>query len=290
MGVMLFLVFIFFFFEKLERENEARILFVGDMNFDRHIRKAIYNSGEDYIFSCISDFLKSYDLVVGNLEGPITENPSTSIGTISGSPENFTFTFLTGTANLLKRHNISLVNLGNNHIGDFGRKGFSSTKKYLDESGVNFFGGLFGDEPIFREKLGGAEISFVSYNQFGGSSVQEVAQKIKMENQEGRIVIVYAHWGEEYVPASLHIKNIAKTFAQSGARAVIGSHPHIILGSEEIGETSVYYSLGNFIFDQYWNNEVSTGLVLEMIIKGEKISFLEHQVKMQRDGRTCPLI
>ena len=76
-------------------------------------------------------------------------------------------------------------------------------------------------------------------------------------------------------------------FARAGADLIVGSHPHVILSSEKIGDTFVYYSLGNFIFDQYWNKEVSTGLVLEMNIKGDDIKIIEHKVVLGRDGRTC---
>lgn len=266
----------FFLYEK----KETRILFVGDMNFDRYIRQVGENKGEDYIFSCIDNFLKDSDLVIGNLEGPITDNPSVSLGSTIDTPDNYTFTFPPNTAKLLAKNNIKLVNLGNNHIGNFGNEGISSTKKYLEEAGVNYLD--------FRVK----NISFISYNEFGGDSAEKVAQKIVEEKKEGRVVFVYTHWGDEYVAPPQRVKNYAKLFADAGADFIIGSHPHVILESETLRllsgqETVVYYSLGNFIFDQYWNKEVSTGLVLEVIIKGDDIKIVEHKVSLNRDGRTC---
>lgn len=82
------------------REGRARILFVGDMMFDRYIRQVGYNKGEDFIFSCIGDFLKDSDLVVGNLEGSITDNPSISMGSEIDTPDNYVFTFPPSTAEL----------------------------------------------------------------------------------------------------------------------------------------------------------------------------------------------
>ena len=261
----------FFLYEK----REVKILFVGDMNFDRYIRKVGENKGEDYIFSCIDNFLKDSDLVVGNLEGPITDNPSVSLGSTIDTPDNYTFTFPPNTAKLLVKNNIKLVNLGNNHINNFGQEGFASTKKYLEEAEVNYLD--------FRVK----NISFISYNEFGGDSAKKVAQKIVEEKKEGRVVFVYTHWGDEYIAPPQRVKNYAKLFAEAGADYIIGSHPHVVLESEKIGETIVYYSLGNFIFDQYWNKEVSTGLVLEVNIKGDDIKIIEHKVSLNRDGRTC---
>lgn len=270
-----------------DTEDGVKLLFVGDMNFDRHIRKVILEKGEDFVFFCLGNILKDADLVVGNLEGPITGYPSISLGTEPGSPSNFIFTFPTTTAKLLARHNIKLVNLGNNHISNFGQEGILSTRKYLDEAGINYFGGINGDEPIFRTKMGGENISFISYNQFGGDSAEKVVEKIAEENRAGQLVIVYTHWGVEYSPVTVQARNIAKLFAESGASVIIGSHPHIISPSEKIGDTFVYYSLGNFIFDQYWDREVSTGLLLTLGVNNNQIEVLEHKVVLNPDGSTC---
>lgn len=268
-------------------EEEARIFFVGDMSFDRHLRSVAEKKGEDFLFSCVGDFLKEADLVVGNLEGPITNKESISKGSIVGSPENFTFTFPTTTAKLLHKHNIRLVNLGNNHSDDFGIEGLLSTQKYLDGAGVKYFGGVFEIEPIVYKKIAGVDFVFISYNQFGGESPNKIADKIKKEKSDKNKVVVYTHWGEEYVSPNQSIKDTARLFAKSGADFVIGSHPHVVLEREKIGQTVVYYSLGNFLFDQYWNTDVSTGLVLELNIKDKNIGIVEHKVSLGRDGRTC---
>lgn len=268
-------------------QKEAKLLFVGDLNFDRYMREVINEKGGDFIFSCMGNILKGADLVIGNLEGPITDNPSVSVGTEIGSSPNYTFTFSPTIAKLLKRYNIQLVNIGNNHASDFGKGGIVSTRKYLEEAEIDYIGGFNGDEPIFRTKMGGKNISFISYNQFGGDSPEKVSEKIREENKAERLVIVYAHWGDEYGPVTVNQRRAAKLFSEAGARAIIGSHPHVISPSEKIGETMVYYSLGNFIFDQYWNPEVRTGLMLELDIKDGQITTLEHKVVLDRDGRTC---
>jgi poly-gamma-glutamate synthesis protein (capsule biosynthesis protein) len=221
--------------------------------------------------------------VIGNLEGPITENVSVSMLTMPGGDDNFTFTFPTITAKLLADYNIKLVNLDNNHIGNFGPEGIDSTKKYLNEAGVNYI----YNENIYRTELGGQKISFISYNEFGGESAQKVASQISSEKAKGQMVFVYAHWGDEYVEVPQRVKDIANLFVKSGADLIIGSHPHIILPSQKINNTLVYYSFGNFIFDQYWNKDVSTGLVLEVNISGGKLNIIEHKVSLNRDGRTC---
>jgi|LSQX01.1.fsa_nt_gb poly-gamma-glutamate synthesis protein (capsule biosynthesis protein) len=269
-------------------DKEAKILFVGDMMFDRYIRQVGNNKGEDFVFSCIGDFLRDSDLAVGNLEGPITENASISMFTTPGGEGNYTFTFPTNTAKLLAKNNIRLVSLGNNHIYNFGEAGVASTKRYLTEAGVDYFGLPANRESLVSQiEIKGNKISFINYNEFGNIAVNDVVQKIEEEKQKDRIIIVYTHWGDEYVAPPQRVKNIAKKFADNGADFIIGSHPHVILESENINGAPVYYSLGNFIFDQYFNEEVSTGLVLELNIKNGKIKTFEHKVLISRDGRTC---
>jgi len=268
-------------------ENEARILFVGDLFFDRTIRQVIDKKGYDHVFSCVKELLYSADFVVGNLEGPITEHASVSVGSKVGSPNNFVFTFPTTTAAALFKHNIRLVSLGNNHITNFGVEGLRSTHTHLEDAGVNYFGGIKTMEPIYRRSVGGQPVSFISYNEFGGDSPEVVAKKIKVENVNERIVVVYTHWGAEYVPPGARVKEAAKLFAEAGADLIVGSHPHVVLENEQIGKTTVYYSLGNFIFDQYFNAKVREGLAILVTIKDGKIIVKEYPVTMLTDGRTC---
>jgi len=123
-------------FPKIENKF-VEILFVGDLMFDRGIRYyAEKNGGNDFIFKEISKFLKDKDLVVANLEGPITKNQSVSAGTVPGSTNNYFFTFDPSVARTLYKNNIKLVSLGNNHILNFNYDGLAETKKYLDEANV----------------------------------------------------------------------------------------------------------------------------------------------------------
>lgn len=273
----------------LEERGEARLLFVGDLFFDRHIRLTQERFGADWTFSCLGTLLQEADAIVGNLEGPITDQRSVSAGTAPGSADNYVFTFPTSTAPLLFEHRIRIVNLGNNHIGNFGEEGVRSTKRYLTEAGVAFFGGLKGDEEVHQADIGGVPFSFVSYNAFGGSTAEEVAHTISRERALGREVVLYAHWGEEYEKDVSRLRPLARLFVSSGASAVIGSHPHVVQESERIGSAPVFYSLGNFIFDQYFNEEVSRGLAVELRFTDAGIETAEYQVSLERDGRTCPL-
>jgi gamma-polyglutamate biosynthesis protein CapA len=267
--------------------STVKILFVGDMNFDRYIRQVTQKNGGDFLFSCVDPLLKSVDFAVGNLEGPVTANKSVSVGTVSGSADNYRFTFPTSTPALLLAHNFKIVNIGNNHIGNFGLAGIASTKRLLTEAGVAYFGGEAGSTTVYRLSENGQELSFVNYNQFGGDSVKKTAQTIAAESAAGRNVIAYAHWGEEYVAPTKSERAAAAAFAAAGASLIIGSHPHVVQESETIGSTMVYYSLGNFIFDQYWNTSVTHGLAVEATLVNGKWSTEEKPLVLNTNGQTC---
>ncbi len=271
-------------------EGSTTLLFVGDMFFDRYIRKMARLHGEDTLFSCIDPLFDKADAVIGNLEGPITDYDSVSEDTLIGSPENYRFTFSTSTATLLARHHINIVNLGNNHITNFGHEGIASTHQYLDQAGVGYFGGVVGEEPVYRNTIGGIPFSFVSYNAFYGTSSVGVAQQIVREKEAGRFVVLFAHWGEEYSTSTRTMSDDAHLFALQGAGLIVGAHPHVVLPHETIGATPTYYSLGNFMFDQYWNDAVRHGLVLRVEIHGDVITTSEYQVELGRDGRTCVVV
>ena len=271
--------------------EEAHIFAAGDIMLDRKIRLISEENGADYPFSCIDPLIGRADFAVANLEGPITDNPSRSMGSVPGSTDNYYFTFPTTTGALLLRHGIRAVDIGNNHILNYGYAGLLSTEVNLSQAGVGYFGGVEGNEGIFETDLKGIPISFIGYNEFGGSSVANVANEIAQEHAAGRVVIVYTHWGDEYIDSSPRLRPIAQMFAEAGANAVIGSHPHVVLSHEYIGDTLVYYSLGNFIFDQYFSSDVTHGLALMLSVsKSGKVSAEEHPTVINRDGTTCEAV
>jgi poly-gamma-glutamate synthesis protein (capsule biosynthesis protein) len=62
---------------------------------------------------------------------------------------------------------------------------------------------------------------------------------------------------------SNHIqKDLAHKFIDAGADLIIGSHPHVV---QEVGlykNKLIFYSLGNFIFDQYFSVDTQQGLMV----------------------------
>lgn len=274
----------------------ATILFGGDMMFDRSIRAAIDKNGGDFIFSCIDSILGDADFVVANLEGPITEHASVSATSTPGGKSNYTFTFATSTAPLLFNHNIRVVNLGNNHILNFGTAGVRATVSELEKAGVWYFGDPIYNtiyiEPVFSPIV----FAFINYNEFGPTSSPASAASTTVENiqsvrKTGALPIVYAHWGIEYATtSSAYSRELAHSFVDAGAELVVGSHPHVVEEHEIYNGKYIYYSLGNFIFDQYFNDDVRTGLLLKVTFDHKGVAAIkEIPIHLETDRRTCPV-
>jgi len=276
---------------------KVTVMIGGDVMFDRNIRLASEKNGYDFPLSGLEEFFQQADLVLVNLEGPITDNQSVSVGSQPGSRNNFIFTFAPQILAALKKANINLVNLGNNHILNFGVAGYQETKDYLEQANIRFFGQI-GEQVeaeeqylsfIWREK--GITIGFVNFNQFSGGKVEGemdvVLQEIKRLRPEVDWLVVYPHWGNEYVlEPNQVIKNWAQQFVDVGADLVIGAHPHVEQINEVYQGKEIYYSLGNLVFDQYFQPEVRQGLVLEIEFFQDKKEIKEHRVELKPGGQT----
>jgi poly-gamma-glutamate synthesis protein (capsule biosynthesis protein) len=245
-----------------------QLLFTGDMMLDRNVRKIGESKGYDYIFDQLTPIFTQADLVVSNLEGPITTNASVSLGSVIGSPQNYTFTFSPTIPSTLVKNNIKLVNLGNNHILNFGKTGLDSTIKYLTTAGIDYFGNTgYPDNRYFIKTLGDKTIGFVNYNQFVKDGDNACLADIAAIKDQTDVLIVYTHWGIEYqTVANQTIQSLAHSFIDTGADIIIGSHPHVVQQTEIYNGKYIYYSLGNFIFDQYFSPETQSGLLVKVTI------------------------
>lgn len=277
-------------YQSVYRENHGekiKILFVGDMMFDRTIRDIAEKNGYSYLFSCMGDYLREFDMVIGNLEGPITNEISLSRNTKPGAVGNTTFTFDVGIAEVLALNNIKMVNLGNNHILDFGMFGRDNTERELGGAGILYFGAP-GSPVMATTTLRGYTLAVINFNQFlGENNSQKTIRTVWQAKKEADLVAVYAHWGDEYVSATEYEKALAHSFIDAGVDIVIGSHPHIIQEHEVYNGKNIYYSLGNFIFDQYFLDEAKTGAGAEVSFDGRTISAEEVRFDIREDGMTC---
>lgn len=259
-------------------EPEAvTVIFTGDVMLDRQIRLRGLQFGYDSLLAELVPLFKSADAVLVNLEGPITSTSSVSVGTIPGSALNYSFTFATETAPFLARTGITYASLGNNHILNQGWQGLAETEEHLANAGIRYFGvpGSENRRSVLFEK-DGIRIIFVNHNEFWRPNATTTLRAVAEAKRNADFVVMYAHWGNEYEKEPREDqRQLAEAAVAAGADLVIGSHPHVVQSHELFRGVPIYYSLGNFVFDQYWNKEVSCGLVLRISFQKARLLQVE---------------
>lgn len=271
-----------------EQNRELHLLFVGDIMLDRGVEGMIKKFGNGdfaFVFQYL-DFLKDADLVFGNLEGPVSDK-GRDLGNL------YSFRMDPKTLSLLKMYGFTIFSLANNHVGDWSREAFEDTLHRLEEAGILYTGAGKNKEDVTQPEiitLNETKIGFLGFTDVGpnwlaaGSTTSgillasdpEFKSIISHAKPQSDILIVSFHWGDEYKQLSNdRQKMLARGAIDAGADVVIGHHPHVIEEIEEYKEGIIVYSLGNFIFDQYFSKETMEGMVFDLYIKDRKIERYE---------------
>lgn len=266
------------------------ILIGGDIMLDRGVRLTGQKYGYDSLFATVTPLFKQADIVVANLEGPITSNKSKTVLANGKTGKELVFTFDPKSTQAIASSGISVLSLANNHTSNFGNSGLIETKKWLKQYGLQWFGdpnNATSSELIVSKN--GIDIAFVGYHAFS-KGFDGVVEQVKRLSDQGNFVIVMPHWGEEYVssPSPL-LRSQARTLVSAGAKAIVGAHPHVVLERSWMGDVPVMYSLGNLLFDQHFSPEVMKGNILELkLVKNldkvsiEKVRLYETSIASRR--------
>jgi len=282
--LLLVLVFVFLFtFKNTERfsfgdlktpfvkEETVSILSFGDTMFDRGVRNIIENRGRDpfeYIKKDLSLF-SGYDIIKVNLEGPIVQMDRSLC-----QQKLYNFQFASTTPNILKSIGVNMVSIANNHSYDCLRAGFESTKNYLSLAGIDFVGARTLEESYFLKTINNKKLAFVGIDETTAPvSVSSFYPLVSRLDTENDFVIVFVHWGKEYeLIEDISQKNIAYKLIDNGADLIIGHHPHVIQPVEIYKNKAIFYSLGNFVFDQNFG-DTTKGLGIGAVLGEKKDTF-----------------
>ncbi len=248
---------------------EVNILAGGDLMLGRGVGYTmIKRSNFNWPFEEVVDTVKDVDFSFFNLESPFYGNcKPTQTGMIFCAD----FKSVAG----LVFAGIDAVNLSNNHIRDYGNEGLKDTKNLLKENGIGFFGE--GENPLIVE-IKGIKFAFLGYNEVGLGDKAYLSLKSKVHEEilktrpKVDVLFVSFHWGNEYTTKiSSRQKELAYLAIDSGADVVVGHHPHWIQEKEVYQEKPIYYSLGNFVFDQMWSEETREGILVNFIFQGKNL-------------------
>ncbi|MBU0707492.1 CapA family protein [Patescibacteria group bacterium] len=254
-------------------KEDVTVIAVGDIMLGRYVETLMDKKGSTYPFEKISPLLQSADLVIGNLEGPITINHQQT-------PNNsLSFSFEPNSANILRQNNFDYVSLANNHTFDRGVNGYDNTVAVLKESGVSAFGHpLEIDERYLQSKsIDGHKILFIGLNatrpDFDQQETTDIISNVSAEQDVFTIISI--HWGSEYQTTSnQRQRDLAHALIDRGADLILGHHPHVTQELELYKDRLIVYSLGNFIFDQYFSEETQQGLALSFTLKDGTVKYM----------------
>ena len=244
--------------------DSPTILLTGDILLDRGVRQVIEQHGVGHLFSDgIDSVFQSAQVVVGNLECPATKikSPVFKRFIFRGEPE---------WLDTLRQHGITHLNLANNHSIDQGREGLIDTRNNILASGMVPIGAgenmqeaaepvLLASEPRKVWLVPSLRLALENYAYLPDKPCvsQEpmdslLARVYRLRQQDSTaVIIVSLHWGQEHklepVPRQRHD---AHMIVHAGADVLVCHHTHTLQSVEDYGGRKIYYSIGNFIFDQ----------------------------------------
>ena len=266
--------------EIIEENETITILLVGDIILNRGVEYMVGKKGGGdfkWPFLKIAKYLNKADLVFGNLEGPISDK-GIKVGSI------YSFRAEPKSIEGLTYAGFDILSLANNHAFDYGREALEDTFLRLKAVEIDYVGVNF---PLIKEINGSTgspptRIAFLAYTNLGSpywginwadwNNLEEIKKDIEEIKNKADVLIVSLHAGEEYSfePNQFQI-DFSKAAIEAGADLIVGHHPHVIQKSEKYKNGYIFYSLGNFVFDQGFSEETMKGLLLEVIIKDKEI-------------------
>ncbi len=256
--------------KELEKDETVHLGFAGDICLDdtcavmRHMKEK--GGFSKVISKKLVQKMRGYDCMVINNEFSVSKR---------GAPmEGKAYTFRSHPSNLkyLKYLGVDVVGLANNHIYDYGEDAFLDTLKYLKNAGFQTVGAgknkKEAKEPVYLT-MKNKKIAIVAATRaekyiltpeagknspgvFRTYQDKAYVKEIKKAAKKADYVIAYVHWGTEY---STDLEDAQKTQARdyinAGADVVVGAHTHCLQGMEWYKGVPIFYSLGNFWFNEW---------------------------------------
>ena len=253
-----------------------RMVFVGDIMMDRAVKTSVYkNFGGDYnaLFEH-TGYLKDADIAFANLEGSVATG-----GHNVGS--RFSFHMEPRSLDALKASGIDVVSFANNHVGDWSRVAFDESLGHLRDEGIIYAGAgsSYADATSPRIiTVRGVKVGFLGATDVGPNwmnatptasgivlaSDPNLPTIIREAKKQVDVLVMSFHFGVEYSPVNTHQESLAHMAIDNGADIVVGTHPHVMERTETYKGKIIFYSLGNFIFDQYFSPHTLQGMVGEV--------------------------
>ncbi len=245
---------------------QGRYLLNGTIFWGRGIEKwsALSGGGYDYAqpFSGLQTFERDkYDAWVADLECPVMDIVIPYVVQERSLQFNCRPEYLPEAAKYF-----DIINLANNHSGDKGEEGFEETRRRVTDAGMQVYGhydpGVEEDRcevialPVRLKDMPGYEdeatlpVAFCAYHYFGRMPRDGELAHIR-QYSDVMPVFAFVHMGTEYLPqADVGQVAVARAVIDQGAEFVVLNNPHWVQNTEVYRGKLIFYSTGNFIFDQ----------------------------------------
>ena len=248
----------------LDNDSTLTVVLTGDILLDRGVRRVIEHHGVGHLFSDgVDSVFQSAQVVIGNLECPATKIQAPVF-------KRYIFRAEPEWLDTLRQHGITHLNLANNHSIDQGREGLLDTRQNILAAGMVPIGAganmseasepvLLAEQPRKVWLVPSLRLALENYayltdkpcvSQEPMDSLLSRVHRLRQQDSTA-VIIVSLHWGAEHklepVPRQRHD---AHMLIKAGADLLVCHHTHTLQTIEDYNGHPIYYSVGNFIFDQ----------------------------------------
>lgn len=237
-----------------EPQNLTLIL-AGDVMLGRTVMTtSLDHADPTYPFLKVAPLLNAADLVLVNLESPF----------VSGCQRTYEGLVFCADPTLVQglvHAGINVVSLANNHSRNYADAGLNETVNLLISHGIQ----PTGLGKLVTKDVRGLKVGFLGFDFLSRSPKAEDFELITQSQNQVDLLILSVHWGIEYTDQPTDAqRQWALQMVEAGADVIAGHHPHWVQEVARVNSRPVYYSLGNFVFDQMWSEKTRQGLVVRL--------------------------
>jgi Bacterial capsule synthesis protein PGA_cap len=267
-------------------EQPLPIYFTGDVMLGRYVETLLARE-QIRPFDFIRLFASS-TAVVTNFESAIA---LPHVPTPSGGMQ---FSTALASLRILNDLSVTYASLANNHGRDYGEDGYQNAIAQLTKRGITPFGDpvRVSTTSLVYIPYGAEVIGIIGiHTLFNKPTAADLQPLIRQLAASSSVQLAYIHWGNEYeLMHSQSQADLAVLLVELGIDGIVGHHPHVTQDIVMVAGVPVFYSLGNFIFDQYFSPDVQEGLVLGLTVTPTSLEFTLHPHYQCARSTPCAMI
>lgn len=268
-----------------ETASESSMIFAGDVCLSGHVTGNYDAAGiHGVVEETLQKQMQEADICMINEEFPF------GTGGVQAADKEYTFRVSPSYVTIFQDMGVDIVSLANNHVLDYGQEVLRETFATLKETDILYAGaGETVEEAGALQTIqaGGKTCGFLAASRvipvekwnvenaqpgvFTTYDKTALVAAIEAAEDKCDFLTVYVHWGIERntIPEEYQ-KELAHSYIDAGADLVIGAHPHVLQGIEAYGGKLIFYSLGNFIFNQ----SIEKTMLLKVTQQQEQTEYL----------------